>query len=203
MDAGKEKINLNMLLLGCLLLCIFLAATSICLADDHKKDQKHSREYQHRKDLNGFRKADGAARDHGNETTGQIAAWSLGAINLTVAFSLLMKGIKRFVSVTPELSNSITRFNHVQKKYLMPFHYYLNPVFVGVAVLHWILSRCQSTALAEWGLLGICFIASLGIILKFKLVSKTSLRNVYKLHTHPLIFISLIGLLVAGHLIMD
>lgn len=203
MNAGKERTKFNILLLGWLLLSIFLAATSICLADDHKKDKKHSREYEHEKDLNDFRKAIGGERDDGNETTGQIAAWSLGAINLTVAISLLIKGIKRFAPLTPELKNSLTKSNNLQKKYLMRFHYYLNPVFVGVALLHWTLSRCQSTVLTEWGLLAMCFIAALGIILKFKLVSKTSLRNVYRVHTQPVIFVSLIGLLVIGHLIMD
>lgn len=203
MKADKEKTKFNILLLGYLLLCIFLAATSIGLADDHKEDKKRSRQSEHEKGQNDFRKALGGERDDGNETTGQIAAWSLGAINLTVAISLLIKGIKRFAPVTPELANSMTKLNHLQKKYLMPFHYNLNPVFVGVAVLHWTLSKCQSTALTEWGLLAMCFIAALGIILKFKLVPKTSLRNVYKVHTQPIIFVSLISLLVIGHLVMD
>lgn len=202
MKADKERTKFHILLLGCLLLSIFLATTSICLADDHKQDKKHSREYEHEKDRNGFRKAIGGERDEGNETTGQIAAWSLGAINLTVAISLLIKGIKRFAPVTPKLNNSMTKFNHLQKKYLMPFHYYLNPVFVAVAVLHWTLSRCQSTALTEWGLLAMCFIAALGIILKFKL--KQSFRkNVYQIHTQPMIFIAMILLLTVGHLIVD
>ncbi|MCK8600264.1 hypothetical protein [Desulfoferrobacter suflitae] len=56
-------------LLGCLLLSIFLAATSISLADDHKRDKDHLFAYQHKKYLNGFRKAIGGERDDGNETT--------------------------------------------------------------------------------------------------------------------------------------
>jgi len=202
LKADAERTKFNILLMGCLLLCIFLAATSVCSADDHKEGKKHSREYEHEKVHNVFRGVLGG-RDEGNETTGQIAAWSLGAINLTAALSLLIRGIKRFAPLTPELKNSMTKFNSFQKRHLMRFHYYLNPVFIGVAVLHWKLSRCQSTALTEWALVSMCFIAALGIILKFKLAPKTSLRNVYKVHTHPVIFVSLICLLVIGHLVMD
>ena len=203
MKADKKKPELRMLFATCLLLWIFVVTIPVCTADDHKEDKHHSWINKHDKGRNVFKSVFGGGRDEGNEATGQIAAWSLGAINLTVAISLLVKGLKRFAPLSPELKNSMTKFNSLQKKYLMPFHCYLNPVFVGVAVVHWTLSRCQSTALTEWGLLAMCFVAALGIILKFKLVSKNSLRSVYKVHTQPVIFVSLICLVLIGHLIMD
>lgn len=203
MKGDKRKHNLRMLFMACLFLWILVAPMEVCTADDHKGDKKHSWINKHDKSHNVFRGIFGGGRDEGNEATGQIAAWSLGVINLTVAISLVLKGLKRFAPLSPELKNSITKFNGLQKKYLMPFHCYLNPVFVGVAIVHWTLSRCQSTALTEWGLLAMCFIAALGIVLKFKLVSSKSLRNVYKVHTQPVIFMSLICLVLIGHLIMD
>lgn len=197
----KEK--LSILLMCGALMVIILSTSSLSLANDHKESKKHSQKYEHHNGDQGFTRIFGGGHDEGNETTGQIAAWSLGAVNLTIAISLLIRGMKRFVPLTPELKNSIIQFNHFQKRYLMRFHYYLNPVFVSIAILHWSLSKCESTALTEWSLFAMCLMATLGIALKFKLVPKTSLRNVHKLHTQPVIFLSLICLLVIGHLVMD
>jgi len=145
----------------------------------------------------------GAGHDGGNETTGQIAAWSLAAANLTVALSLLVKGIRRFAPLRPEVKDSMGRFNSFQKKHLMRFHYLLNPLIAGVALLHWTLSRCKSTTLPEWGLLTMCALVLLGLILKFKLCPKSLMRNVYRVHTQPALFLFFVSVLVIGHLAMD
>jgi len=150
--------------------------------------------------LGGLR---GQGRDEGNETTGQMVAWSLAAANLTVALSILIRGLKQFAPIAPETRNTLAKFNTTQKKYLMRFHYTLNPLILLLAVLHWSLSRCKSTALPEWGLLTMGLLVVLGIILKFKLCPKTFLKNVYKVHTQPLLLLLLISLLLIGHLAMD
>jgi len=180
-----------------------LAVASLTLADDHKKNRSYFQKYKHEDGDQMLKGILGGRHDEGNEATGQIAAWSLGAVNLTVAISLLIRGMKRFIPLTPAMKSSMTQFNNFQKKHLMRFHYWLNPVLLGVAILHWTLSKCASTSLTEWGLLIMSVTAALGIVLKFKLISKTSLRRVYKLHTQPVIFLSLICLIVMGHLLMD
>ncbi len=141
--------------------------------------------------------------DEGNETTGQIVAWSLAAANLTVALSLIIRGAKRFAPLGAEAKRALGKFNSKQKKYLMKFHYGLNPVILLLAVLHWNLSRCRSTALPEWGLLTMTAVVALGIVLKFKLCPKTFLRNIHRMHTQPVLFLLLVTMLLIGHLTMD
>lgn len=86
---------------------------------------------------------------------------------------------------------------------LIRFHYILNPLILLLAIVHWTLSRCKSTALPEWGLVIMGVIVALGIVLKFKLCPKDFLKNVYKIHTQPVLFLILISVLVIGHLSMD
>jgi len=203
MKARERRTKLIMLFMSCVLLTAVLSAVPFCMADDRKDSGKHF-------DKRGDRKGEGVlggllggGRDKGNETTGEIVAWSLAAANLTVALSLLLKGVKQFVPLGPEAQKSLSKFNITQKKYLMRLHYILNPVILLLAILHWTLSRCKSTALPEWGLLTMCAIVVLGIVLKFKLCPKDFLRNVYKVHTQPVLFLILISMLVVGHLSMD
>ncbi len=186
-----------------LLTIVFLTTTPFCMADDYKERGKHY-------DKHGDRKGDGVlggllgrGHDEGNETTGQIVAWSLALANLTVALSIIIRGLKQFAPLGPETKNTLSRFNSTQKKYLMRFHYFLNPVILAIAVIHWTLSKCKSTALPEWGLLTMGAVIALGIILKFKLCQKDLLRNVHKIHTQPVIIIVMISMLVIGHLSME
>lgn len=186
-----------------LLLTALLPAIPVCVADDYKGRGKHF-------DKHGGRGGDGVpgnllgrGHDDGNETTGQIVAWSLAAANLTVALSLLLKGVKKFAPLGAGAQNTLSQLNSMQKKYLMRFHYILNPLILLLAILHWSLSRCKSTALPEWGLVTMGAIVVLGIVLKLKLCPQDFLKNVYKLHTQPVLFLILISMLVIGHLSMD
>ena len=203
MKAKEGKTKLIMFFMCALLATSFLSATPFCMAGDHKESEKHY-------DKHGDRKGDGVlggllgrGHDEGHETTGQVVAWSLAAANLTVALSIIIRGLKQFAPLAPETKNTLSKFNSTQKKYLMRFHYFLNPVILGIAVIHWSLSKCKSTALPEWGLLTMFVIVTLGIILKFKLCSKDLLRNVYKIHTNPVILILMISMLLIGHFSMD
>ncbi len=45
----------------------------------------------------------------------------------------------------------------------------LNPGILAIGILHWSLSRCESTPLPEWGLISMLVLAGLGITLKLQL----------------------------------
>jgi hypothetical protein len=197
MKAKERKTKLIISFMCFLLVTAFLPAMSVCMADDHKQRGKYDDKHGV---LGGLL---GRGHDEGNETTGQIVAWSLAVANLTVALSIIIRGLKQVAPLGTETIKNLTKFNSTQKQYLMGFHYFLNPVIFGVAIIHWILSRCKSTDLPEWGLLTMGVIVTLGIILKFKLCPKSYLRNVYRVHTQPLLLLILISVLVIGHLSMD
>lgn len=199
----KSKNGRSRFLILLLISFVCLSAVSVCMADDHGGRGKHIGERHGDGNGGALGNLPGGGRDHGNETTGQIVAWSLVAANLTVALSLILKGVRKFAPLGPEAQSSLTRFNGVQKKYLMKLHYLLNPMIFLLAILHWTLSRCKSTALPEWGLFAMGAIVALGIVLKFKLCPKNSLKNVYKVHTQPALLLIVIAMLVFGHLSMD
>lgn len=141
--------------------------------------------------------------DEGNETTGQIAAWLLVAANLPVVLSILMKWTNRFVPINARLKNALIGFNRFQKKHLMRFHYLLNPIVLGIALWHWLSSRCKSTAMPEWGLIVMVGLIALGLMMKLGLCPKPLRKGVYRLHTQPLVLSVMVTVLTIGHLIVD
>ena len=203
MKAKERKTKIVMFFLCGLLLTGFLSAIPVCMGDDHEESWKHYAKHGDRRGDGILGTVSGRGHDKGNETTGQIVAWSLAAANLTVALSVIIAGVKQFAPIGPEVRSGLSRFNAAQKKYLMRFHYILNPLILILAILHWTLSRCRSTALPEWGLLTMSAVVALGIVLKFKLCPKAFVRNVYKVHTQPVLFLLLISMLLIGHLSMD
>ncbi|MHC1745111.1 MAG: hypothetical protein AB9873_19070 [Syntrophobacteraceae bacterium] len=204
MIARKSRTRVISLFMCFLLLGGFLAIGSLCTADDHKESWKRSDKHGAGGWGQGFPGGlSGKGRDKGNETTGEITAWSLGVANLTVALSILIRWLRELTPLAPETKSVLARFNSTQKKYLMQLHYVLNPVILLVAVVHWSLSRCKSTVLPEWGLLTMGALAALGIVLKFRLCSKDTLKNVYKIHTQPILLLLLFAFLIIGHMSMD
>jgi len=105
--------------------------------------------------------------------------------------------------LSPQWKNALKKFNSAQKKYSMKLHYLLNPIILALALLHYSLSRCRSTALPEWGLLGIALMVSLGIVMKLRLCPNSLLKRIYKVHTQPVAVLFVISLLVIGHMIVD
>ena len=167
------------------------------MADDHRKAKGwFEREEQHHSPLFG-------RNDEGNETAGQMAAWLLVAANLPVVLSLLIKWTNTFVPMGNGLKGALARFNRFQKKHLMRFHYLINPLVLGIALWHWLSSRCKSTALPEWGLAVMIALIALGLIMKFRLCPKQFRKSVYRLHTQPLVFLTMVMVLTIGHLIVD
>ena len=169
-----------------LVIAVFLW-TSGGLSDDHRSAK------------GWFDKKD----DEGNETAGQVAAWLLAAANLPVTVSVLIKGINRVRSLGSGLKNALMRFNRYQKNHLMRFHYVVNPLVLGVALWHWLSSRCRSTVLPEWGLIVLAALVVLGLIVKFKLCPPMLRKSIYRLHTQPLVLLTMVTVLAIGHLLID
>lgn len=194
LSAQIKRSNTIIIVLIVVLCAFFAMAIGQGFADDHGETLHHLKN----------KAASLVEVDHeGDETTGQTAAWLLGAANLTIALSILIKWTKALVPLKPQTENTLNTFNATQKKYLRPLHYYLNPLIFCVALAHWLLSRCKSTSIPEWGLFMMGTIILLGIALKFKLSPKSLRGDIYKWHTQPVLFVGLILVLLTGHLMMD
>ena len=120
-----------------------------------------------------------------------------------VAVSVLIKGINRCQSLDSGLKNALMRFNRYQKNHLMGFHYVVNPLVLGVAFWHWLSSRCRSTVLPEWGLIVLVALVVMGLIVKFKLCPPKLRKSIYRLHTQPLVLLTMVTVLTLGHLLID
>jgi hypothetical protein len=189
-----------------LILSIVQIFPDLVIADDHKTNKRHYKQYENNREHHddGDQKKQRVQKDdEGNETTGQTAAWLLVAANLTIALSILIKGGSRFLPLDSQLKNSMKKFNQLQKKHLMRFHYVLNPIALCVAFFHFLLSSCRSSPLPEWGLILVTMMVFLGFILKFKVSLKGLRKFVYRLHTAPATFLIMILLIVVGHQIVD
>lgn len=189
-----------------LVLLILQMPLSLLLADDHKTGNRHQNQHEIRKEHNNHGDHSGGQvkKDtKGNEFTGQLAAWLLVSANLPVVFSIITKGANRFLPLTPQTKSSIKAFNQLQKKYLMRFHFVLNPIALCLAFFHFLLSSCRSSPLPEWGLLLVTMLVALGAVLKFKIAPGWMRRVLYRLHTTPATFSVTILLLVVGHLVSD
>jgi len=154
-----------------LILSIVRVFPDLVIADDHKTNKRHYKQYKNNRehhDDDNHKRRRLKKDDEGNETTGQTAAWLLAAANLTIALSILIKGGSRFLPLDSQIKNSIKKFNQLQKKHLMRFHYVLNPIALCVAFFHYLLSSCRSSPLPEWGLILVTLMVFLGLILKFR-----------------------------------
>jgi len=186
---------IGLIVIGLITACFLFTSTG--RADDHRKVKDWLQpEGHHRPSFSG-------RDDEGNEAAGQMAAWLLVAANLPVVLSVLIKWNNKVVPMGNGLKDALTRFNHFQKKHLMRLHYLINPLVLGIALWHWLSSRCRSTALPEWGLIAMVALIALGLIVKFKLSPKPLRKSAYRLHTQPLIFIAMVMILTIGHLIVD
>lgn len=194
---GKFLIRLS--LIAMLFFGLFLGfASSTAMADRHG-DRDHGYFHESGVFSRGYKKGG----DHGDETTGKFAAWLLVAANIGVAFSLLSKSLVKAAPLGPAVKDRITRFNRFQKKYLMPFHYYLNLISLVIAFLHFGLSRCRASALPEWGLVSMTLLALIGLAVKFKFSPKSTRKPFHRIHTHPLSLGVVLMLLIAGHVLVD
>ena len=195
-----KKKELKLTRIGLVAICLIIAG--LLPSDQGWADGHHrangwlERKASHRWALPG-------GGDKGNETTGQVAAWLLAAANLPVALSVLIRWINRFVPMAAGLKKALGRFNRFQKKHFMRFHYIGNSLVLGVALWHWLSSRCRSTALPEWGFAVMVGLVGLGLIMKFRLCPKKLRKSIYRLHTQPLVFVAMVIVLTIGHMLVD
>ncbi len=163
-------------------------------------------DYGHRGKQDGrnlFSTSNHGKGDKGNEFTGEATAWLFTAANLPVLLGLLFRRIIHNTAMAGNLKDRLKRFNLAQKKYLMPFHYILNPLALLLAFIHFSLSHCRSSSLPEWGLALMTSLVLIGMLVKFKVSPKRIRRTVYQIHTNPLPVGLLVIILVVGHSIVD
>ena len=182
------------LLVALVMVCSVLVVVSPVLSDDHKERKSHYDKGTEHTSKN---------KDRGNETTGEIAAWMFGVANFPVVLSVILKAFGNMVPARLNLRDPLLRFNRQQKKHLIKLHYWLNPIALGIALTHFLLSLCRSTTLPEWGLGIMVMTALLGIMMKFKLSPASMRQKVFKVHTSPVLLIAAISILLVGHSIAD
>jgi hypothetical protein len=187
-------------------LLVFQVPPSLLMAYDHKTVNRSNRQHETRNERHDYEDHKGGRVEKdakGHEVTGQVAAWLLVSANLTVFFSIITKGLNRFLPLSPHRKHTIKAFNQFQKKYLIRFHYVLNPIALCVAFLHFLLSSCRSSPLPEWGLVVVTVMVVLGLMVKFGASPKSMRKGVYRFHTSSAAFSAVILALVVGHLMVD
>jgi hypothetical protein len=199
LDQREKEMNFNFpkrtpLLVTCVVICFVFVVVAPVLSNDRKELKHHSDKGIGHASKN---------KDHGNETTGEIAAWMFGVANFPVALSVILKAFANLVPAGLNLRDPVTRFNRQQKKHLIKLHYWLNPIALGIALTHFLLSMCRSTTLPEWGLGIMVLTGLLGIMMKFKLSPASMRQKVFKFHTSPVLLIAAISILLIGHSIVD
>lgn len=184
------------LTVGVILCCIAVGGFSAARAD-HRKSSKHGI----LGDL-AERVSEGPGKDHGNEGTGEAAAWLFALGNFPVAGTLFLRrfGLRKTAGGSRKwAAEGYAWF----KKRLMPFHYILNSIAIATALIHLQLSWCRSTNLPEWALFFVLLVGLMGLALKFRLLPQPVLRSIRRLHTNPFLVAAVFGLLFLGHQSLD
>jgi hypothetical protein len=194
------RIPLKLFMTVCLIsgVLFFLCCAPSAVADDERDHNDKKRN-----------KAIGTAFNHvkhekNNEATGQAAVWMLAAANITVLLSLLTR-VTSYTDIPAQIVDRIKRFNQLQKKFLLPVHYVLNPLALAVAFVHFMsaTSACKASGLPEWGLALMALIMGVGIMEKFKVFPKNLRKNIYRIHTNPIPITLLLAILLIGHAVVD
>lgn len=195
------RISLKLFLAVCLIsgALFFLYCAPTAFADD--KSDHHDK--KRNKDIGAV--FDHVKNEENNEATGQAAAWLLIAANLNVVLSLIIRGTTRYAALPAQINDKIKRLNQLQKKFLLPVHYFLNPLALGVAFIHFMsaTSACRASGLPEWGLVLMALITGIGVMVKFKLSPKSLRKNTYQIHTNPIPIALLLVILLIGHAVVD
>lgn len=131
--------------------------------------------------------------------TGQISGWLLGIANLPVALSIILKACGKLKQQNSSFNEAAGRLNRRQKHYLMNLHYWLNPVALGIAIIHFLAAKCESTAMPEVGLVAMLLVCILGIMVIFKWSPASMRKAVFQLHTSSINLFAIIAILMAGH----
>jgi FtsH-binding integral membrane protein len=193
------RISLKLFLTVCLIsgALFFLCCAPSAIADD---DDHHDK--KRNKDIGTV--FNHVKNEKNNEATGQAAAWLLAAANITVLLSLLTR-VTRYTDLPAQINDRIKRFNQLQKKFLLPVHYILNPLALGTAFVHFMsaTSACKASDLPEWGIVLMALITGIGIMVKFKVFPKNLRKSTYQIHTNPIPITLLLAILLLGHAVVD
>ena len=69
----------------------------------------------------------------------------------------------------------------------MKLHYWLNPVAIGVAIIHFLSTECKATAIPELGLGVMLLICILGLLVTFRLSPASMRKAIFRFHTSPIL----------------
>jgi hypothetical protein len=177
-----------------IILCLALTAATQLYAHGHRGSGSYEGE--------GYEQAAGR-EEKGGEASGQIAAWLFGIANFPVFFSILLKGCAKAMPHSLKLKEAVGQINGKQKRYLMKLHYWLNPVAIGVAIIHFLSTKCEGTAIPELGLGVMLLISILGLLVTFRLSPAFMRKAVFRLHTSPIVLIAGIAILMIGHSMIE
>jgi hypothetical protein len=139
----------------------------------------------------------------GDEFTGEVTAWLFCASMIPVGLDLLFRFLLRLGFLGEASKRFINRINCVQKKFLMPLHTYLSTMALGLGILHLTLSSCVLNPLPEIGLYVSGFLVITGLLIKWKVVPKSTFKVLYKFHTSLIVLAFLYVILIAGHSVME
>lgn len=147
-------------------------------------------------------------RAHGSghgmgDASGSLAAWLFAIANASAAISILFRWSGRKLTHGSRLRESIERANRWQKRRLMKLHYWVNPLALGVALVHFWQTECKSTMIPELGLAVMAIIFLLGLLITFRWSPPSMRSMVHRLHTSPISLIFLIVLLMVGHSMVE
>jgi hypothetical protein len=190
MDSKLRKLGL-LIFLFC---CLVLTAVAPCIAHERRESGHHSGM--------GYEQAEGREEGPGG-ASGQIAAWLFGIANLPVVLSILLKACGTMTPQNSHFREATAQLNRQQKRYLMKLHYWLNPVAVGVAIIHFFSTKCETTAIPEIGLGIMLLICIFGIMVTFKWSPASMRKTIFRFHTSSISLLAIISILLIGHSMVD
>jgi hypothetical protein len=174
--------------------CLVLTAFAPSYADGHWESRRHFG--------SGYEQAEGREEGAGG-ASGQIAAWLFGIANFPVALSILLKAFGKLTPQSSNLKEAADKINRRQKRYLMKMHYWLNPVAVGVAIVHFLVTKCEATAIPEIGLGVMLLVCILGVMVTFRWSPASIRKTIFRFHTSPISLLAGISILLIGHSLVD
>jgi hypothetical protein len=191
MDSTLSKLGLLTVLTCCLVL---MGVVSIYAGELRESSHHLGR---------GYEQAEGREEGGAGGSSGQIAAWLFGIANFPIVLSILLKACGKVMPQSSNLKEAVGQMNRRQKRYLMKLHYWLNPVAVIVAIIHFLLTKCETTAIPEIGLGAMILISILGILVTFKWSPASLRKTIFQFHTSSIFLLAIISILLIGHSMVD
>jgi hypothetical protein len=174
--------------------CLFLMAVAPGYSEEPLESSRHHER--------GHEGASGEGEGLGG-ASGQIAAWLFGIANLPIVVSILLKACGKAAPQGSKIKEVADQINRRQKRYLMKLHYWLNPVAVVIAIIHFLSTKCDAAAMPEIGLGLMLLVCILGIMVSFQWSPASMRKAIFRLHTSSILFVGSISILLIGHSMVD